>query len=195
MTHSSEKPRRGGSSANQLVGISKFLSLVLRHQPDLIGLRLDEHGWTDVADLLACAARHGRSISSEQLHEVVRTSEKQRFAISEDGSRIRANQGHSIDVDLALPPSEPPEFLFHGTAEKSVASIRAVGIQKRSRTHVHLSADIETAVKVGARHGKPIVLRVRSGAMAAAGHTFYRSENGVWLVEVVPPEFLDEEPA
>jgi putative RNA 2'-phosphotransferase len=170
---------------------SKFLSLVLRHEPERIGIVLDASGWTDVDGLLAAAAAHGVAISRADLEQIVATSDKQRFALSADGTRIRANQGHSVEVDLALAPATPPERLYHGTVARFVESIRARGLLKGERHHVHMSADIETAMRVGNRRGEAVVLVVRSGAMAAAGHVFFRSENGVWLVEHVPPAFLD----
>ena len=172
------------------VRLSKFLSLVLRHDPSRIGITLDEAGWTDVDALLAACAAHGVTISRPQLHELVATSDKQRYALSEDGTRIRANQGHSVPVSLGLPPTPPPETLYHGTVEAALPGIRDKGLVKGARHDVHLSADLETATKVGGRRGKPVILTIRAGAMADAGHVFYRSENGVWLTERVPPEFI-----
>lgn len=169
---------------------SKFLSYVLRHQPEAIGLELDGEGWAEVHLLLVRARAAGHELSHEVLERVVAESDKQRFALSADGLRIRANQGHSVAVDLNLPPLEPPEELFHGTATRFAASIRAEGLKPGSRQHVHLSADEATARSVGQRHGKPIVFRVACGAMFRAGFSFYRSENGVWLTVRVPPEFL-----
>ncbi|HTR51328.1 MAG TPA: TIGR02452 family protein [Kofleriaceae bacterium] len=171
--------------------VSKFLSLVLRHEPARVGITLDNAGWTDVAALLDACAAHGVAITRDELAAIVASSDKQRFALSPDGTRIRANQGHSIDVELDLAPLAPPDRLFHGTVDRFVASIRASGLVKGERHHVHLSADRDTAEHVGSRRGKPVVLVVRAGAMAAAGHVFYRSANGVWLVEHVPPEFID----
>lgn len=168
--------------------ISKFLSLVLRHKPETIGIQLDEQGWVDVQVLLAALAGHNRSITLSELEEVVATNEKQRFALV-DG-RIRANQGHSIVVSLDLEPLQPPETLFHGTATRFLDAIMEAGLLKMGRQHVHLSADTATAAKVGVRHGKLVILEVAAGELAANGATFYRSENGVWLVEHVPPEFL-----
>ena len=172
------------------VRISKFLSLVLRHDPSRIGITLDEAGWTDVDALLAACATHGVTITRAQLDELVATSDKQRYALSEDGTRIRANQGHSVQVSLGLPPTPPPETLYHGTVEAALPGIRAQGLVKGSRHDVHLSADLDTATKVGGRRGKPVILTIRAGAMADAGHVFYRSENGVWLTEHVPPDFI-----
>ena len=175
----------------QLVRLSKFLSLVLRHEPEKIGIILDSNGWVAVEDLLAAAARAGTPVSREELDQVVVTNDKKRFAFSPDGSRIRASQGHSVEIDLGLAPVVPPERLYHGTATRFVDSIRAEGLRSQSRQHVHLSPDEETAVKVGQRHGKPVVLVVRAGAMHQDGHVFYRSENGVWLTEAVPPGYLE----
>jgi putative RNA 2'-phosphotransferase len=174
----------------QLVHFSKFVSLVLRHQPDKYGLTLDEHGWTPIDDLIAVANRAGVPLTHEALQQVVAQNDKQRFAISDDGHSIRARQGHSVAVDLELLPIEPPEQLYHGTAERFVPSILAQGLLRRSRQHVHLSADMSTALKVGQRHGKPAVFIVASGAMHRDGYRFYRSENGVWLVDVVPVAYL-----
>lgn len=174
----------------QLVRISKFLSLVLRHQPDKYGLTLDTNGWAQVDDLIAVANRAGVPLTYQSLQEVVAQNDKQRFALSDDGRAIRASQGHSISVNLELAPLEPPAQLFHGTADRFVSSIREQGLLRRSRQHVHLSPDISTAIKVGQRHGKPVVLTVESGAMHRDGYHFYRSENGVWLVEAVPVTYL-----
>ncbi len=173
------------------VRTSKFLSLVLRHEPERIGIVLDPSGWTDVEALLAAATAHGVAITAAELHEIVATSDKQRFALSADGTRIRANQGHSVDVDLALAATAPPERLYHGTVAQFLESIRTRGLLKGERHHVHMSADVETAKRVGGRRGEPVVLIVRAAEMAASGHVFYRSENGVWLVEHVPPSFID----
>lgn len=174
----------------QLVRLSKFISLVLRHQPQKYGLRLDERGWARVDDLIAAANRAGVPLTRELLLQVVAQNDKQRFAISEDGTAIRARQGHSFPVDLGLSPVAPPPQLYHGTAERFLASIRRQGLLRRSRQHVHLSPDVDTAIKVGQRHGRPVVLTVESGAMHRDGYQFYRSENGVWLVEAVPAAYL-----
>lgn len=173
-----------------LVRMSKFLSKVLRHAPESVGLRLDEAGWVDVDELLAAAARAGVALDGPTLQRVVAENDKQRFALSPDGLRIRASQGHSVAVELGLAPVEPPEVLFHGTAERNLDSIRAQGLIPGSRTHVHLSADEATAVNVGRRHGRPVVLRVQSGEMHRAGHPFFRSDNGVWLTAAVPAEHI-----
>ena len=176
---------------DHLVNTSKFLSLILRHAPEKIGLALDPQGWADIGQLLALAAQHGRGLSREQLDEVVGRDSKTRYAISDDGLRIRANQGHSLSaVDIGLPPSTPPAVLYHGTASRFVDAIRAGGLLAGSRKHVHLSSNHETAVAVGARHGKPVVLTVDAAAMQAQGHVFYVSDNGVWLTPAVPVAFI-----
>lgn len=169
---------------------SKFLSLVLRHQPEVIGLELDGEGWADVAELVRLANASGRSLSVELVREVVADNDKQRFKLSDDGRRIRASQGHSIEVELGLPPALPPAVLYHGTAERNLESILRSGLDKRERQHVHLSHEVATAVKVGERYGRPVVLLVDAAAMHAAGHAFFVSANGVWLTDHVPPEFL-----
>ncbi len=170
---------------------SKFLSLILRHEPQKYGIVLDEAGWTDIDKLLDALHGHGVEMTRKQLDELVASSDKQRFALSPDGLRIRANQGHSVQVELGLPAETPPKLLYHGTIEAVMPGIRASGLVKGQRHHVHLSADLETAKKVGGRRGKPIVLAVNAEAMVAAGHTFLRSANGVWLVDHVPPEFIE----
>lgn len=175
----------------KLVPLSRFVSLVLRHDPGKIGLYLDANGWAVVTELLEKAAAHGQPIARALLDRIVAENDKSRFAFSADGKRIRANQGHSIDIDLALPPVVPPETLFHGTAFRNLASIRASGLHSGERQHVHLSADAGTATKVGARHGKPVVLAVRAWEMSAAGYIFHRADNGVWLTAAVPAMFLD----
>ncbi|MBQ7454213.1 MAG: RNA 2'-phosphotransferase [Selenomonadaceae bacterium] len=170
---------------------SKFLSLLLRHKPQLIGLELDEHGWADVEELIRRVSRK-RPLDRATLEQIVATDEKQRYSFSADGKLIRANQGHSIPVDVELVELEPPKILYHGTGEKSVASIRAQGLLKMSRLYVHLSSDIETAQKVGRRHGTPKIFLVDSGKMFVDGFKFFRSVNGVWLTEHVPPKYLKE---
>jgi putative RNA 2'-phosphotransferase len=172
------------------VSNSKFLSLVLRHQPETIGVSLDPNGWIDVEVLLGAMAQHGRTLSREDLERLVRESDKQRFALSEDGKRIRANQGHSVEVDLALAPQTPPEILYHGTVDRFLDSILSTGLRKGERHHVHLSANLETAEKVGQRRGQPVILEIRSGDMHRAGVPFFLSDNGVWLVDHVPTEFI-----
>ncbi len=170
--------------------ISKFLSLVLRHRPAAAGVALDAEGWVGVDDLLAGVARHGMPIGRDELDEVVATNDKRRFSVSSDGQRIRANQGHSLAVDLGLERQEPPERLYHGTVGRCLAGILAGGLQKRSRQHVHLSADEATATRVGSRRGEPVVLEIAAGTMHTAGHAFFRSANGVWLTDSVPPEYI-----
>lgn len=172
--------------------ISKFLSLILRHQPETIGLKLDENGWADVEELRERAAKKKVYFSLEELDEVVETNNKKRFAFNEDKTKIRASQGHSINIDLALEALQPPDFLYHGTAEANISSILEKGIEKRSRQHVHLSADKETATKVGMRHGKPIILTIRTGKMYEGGIAFYLSANGVWLTEFVDPKYISK---
>ena len=169
---------------------SRFLSLVLRHRPERIGLDLNANGWADIDTLIALAAPTHR-LDRALIDAVVAGNDKQRFAISADGRRIRANQGHSVAVDLALPPATPPPLLYHGTATRFVDAIRREGLKPGNRQHVHLSRDIDTAMKVGSRHGRPHVLRVDAAAMTAAGHVFHVSENGVWLTAAVPVAFID----
>lgn len=170
--------------------ISKFLSYVLRHAPQSIGLTLDANGWADVDELLAKAPAGGRSLDRNTLTQVVASSEKKRFTLSEDGSRIRAAQGHSVAVDLAISAMIPPAMLFHGTATQHVEAILAEGLKPGRRQKVHLSLDEETANKVGQRHGSPVVLRVDAAGMHTHGHAFWRAENGVWLTDHVPAQFL-----
>ncbi|SFF61898.1 putative RNA 2'-phosphotransferase [Duganella sp. CF458] len=172
------------------VSKSKFLSLVLRHKPEEIGLVLDQNGWASIDELIALANAGGTNLSRPLIESIVKNSDKQRFAISADGMKIRANQGHSVDIALGLSPQMPPEQLYHGTATRFLDSIRASGLHPASRQHVHLSLDMETAQKVGSRHGKPVILTVASGQMARDGHLFYLSENGIWLTEAVPAEYL-----
>jgi putative RNA 2'-phosphotransferase len=177
-------------SQNQ-VKLSKFLSLVLRHKPSEIGLELDQQGWADVDRLLALINKTGRSINRALLEQIVASNDKQRFTFNEARTKIRANQGHSIEIDLALIPQEPPEQLFHGTATRFLASIHAQGLIPGQRQHVHLSAEVETAIKVGQRHGKPAVLIIRAGDLHRSGVTFFCSQNQVWLTDRVPPEYID----
>lgn len=173
--------------------VSKFLSYVLRHHPEAIGIKLDREGWADIDTLLARAAAHGRRISKSLLHEVVVTNDKKRFTLSSDGLKIRAAQGHSTpQVAIAHVPQIPPETLYHGTAERFLESIRAQGLVAGQRHHVHLSETKKTAVQVGQRHGKAVVLAVDSGKMQRNGFAFYLSDNQVWLTDHVPPEYLRE---
>jgi putative RNA 2'-phosphotransferase len=181
-------------TSKEIVKTSKFLSLILRHEPERVGLVLSEAGWVSIEELLSAISRNGVSLSRAQLLNIVATSEKQRFAISEDNLRIRASQGHSIEVDLQYEPQVPPEVLYHGTASRFIESIRREGLRRMGRHHVHLSAETSVTVQVGARHGKPVLLTVRAGEMHHTGHVFYRSANGVWLVEHVPVRFIDFPP-
>ena len=178
----------------QVVATSKFLSLILRHQPEKIGLVLDANGWADIDELLRLSAAKGRPLTRALLEEVVVTNDKQRFVLSEDGTKIRANQGHSVSVDLGLVPMVPPPVLFHGTATRFLESIRQQGLLKGSRQHVHLSPDEATAIKVGQRHGKPIVLKIAAGKMQRDGHQFFHSANDVWLTDHVPAACLEVVP-
>ncbi len=175
-----------------LTSTSKFLSRVLRHQPEVVGMQLDPEGWLPIDELIQNANREGKRLSLELLHEVVASCEKKRFSLSDDGLKIRANQGHSVpDVELNLEKVPPPSVLYHGTVAAFVDSIREQGLLKRSRNHVHLSADIDTAKKVGARRGKPVILTIQTHAMYEAGHAFYLSANGVWLTDAVPISFIE----
>lgn len=171
--------------------ISKFLSLVLRHQPEKINISLDANGWTDVDILVQQCNEHGVPLDIDLLEEVVFTNDKQRFAFNEDQTLIRANQGHSVSVDLDLPVSIPPGQLYHGTVEKFLVIIQQNGLQKMARQHVHLSRDIETAQKVGSRRGKPVILIIDTQKMQADGFKFYLSNNGVWLTEEVPVQYIN----
>jgi len=174
-----------------MVKASKFLSLVLRHRPERIGLVLDRHGWARIDELVARAKGHGVALTCEMIISIVATSDKQRFALDDSGTRIRANQGHSIDIELGLEPMEPPANLFHGTGAAAVAAIRGGGLRRGKRQYVHLSPDEATAATVGRRHGRPVVLQVRAGEMWARGMPFFRSANGVWLTFAVPPDFIE----
>ena len=171
---------------------SKFISLILRHKPETIGITLDEHGWANVDELIAGISKT-HEINREILEEIVRTDNKQRYSFNEDKTLIRANQGHSIPVDVELEEVEPPKYLYHGTGEKFRESIDAEGLKPKSRLYVHLSEDIETATKVGSRHGKPVVYRVFAGWMHKNGFRFYRSVNGVWLTKDVPTKYIKRE--
>ena len=179
-------------NSTRLVKISKYLSKHLRHQPERIGLTLEPGGWVNVDQLLSACKHYSFPLTLHELKEVVAKNDKQRFSFDATETRIRANQGHSIAVDLQLEPTLPPEVLYHGTGHKTVESIRRQGLCKMSRHHVHLSQDIATAKKVGQRHGSPVVFAVDAKAMSERGHTFYCSENGVWLVDFVPPHYLQQ---
>ncbi len=182
---------KDGKEMRESDRLSVFISLVLRHRPEEASVSLDEHGWADVEELLKGIRGTGREIDRSLLEEIVATDKKQRYSFSRDGRLIRANQGHSIPVDVELEEAEPPEFLYHGTASAFLDSIRKEGLKPMSRLYVHLSRDGESARKIGQRHGSPVVLRVRSGDMGRAGYGFYLSANGVWLTKSVPAEYFE----
>ncbi len=188
---SSPLPQSQVPSMNrQHVQISKFLSYVLRHRPESVGLELDENGWVDVDELLEAARRNGRTISRVELERVVADNDKQRFSLDAQTNRIRARQGHSVEVDLNLQPVQPPELLYHGTVGRFLDAIREQGLLPGDRRQVHLSVDEPTARRVGERRGRPVILVVESGRMHSDGRSFYLSENGVWLTDFAPPEYL-----
>lgn len=172
-----------------LTKVSKYISLILRHKPETIGITLDAHGWANVKDLIK-GVNKTYKLDMEMLEEIVATDDKQRYSFNEDKTMIRANQGHSVNVDVELEEVEPPKYLYHGTATKYMDSILKDGLIPKSRLYVHLSADVETAITVGERHGKPIIFRIRSKAMYDQGFKFYKSQNGVWLTKNVPSEFM-----
>ena len=173
-------------------GLSRFIALILRHKPEAVGITLDEQGWASVSELLSGINASGNEIDMQMLEEIVAEDEKQRYSFNADKTKIRANQGHSVNVDVELKKAEPPEILFHGTGEKFVSSIKSEGLKPKSRLYVHVSKDRGTAVKVGSRHGKPVVFEVNSGEMSRNGFEFFLSENGVWLTKIVPAEYLRE---
>jgi len=175
---------------NKTKAISKHLSYILRHKPEAIGLTLDPQGWANVDDLIS---KSPKGLSRSKIINAVESNDKQRFILSEDGSRIRANQGHSISIDLGLKPAPPPEILYHGTATRFLEAVLTQGLKKMNRQHVHLSADVETATKVGSRHGKPVILTLDTASMLKDGHYFYISENAVWLTDRVPPQYLSRQ--
>lgn len=177
-------------NAKRIVTVSKYLSKHLRHAPEAIGLVLEPGGWVGVDELLAAAAGHGFPVTRAELDEAVRTNDKQRFSLDATGTKIKANQGHSTDVELHLTPAAPPAVLYHGTADRNRDSILQQGLLKGRRHHVHLSKDIDTARTVGTRHGRPLVFAVDAERMAADRHGFWVSENGVWLAATVPPQYL-----
>ncbi|MGW1269331.1 RNA 2'-phosphotransferase [Streptomyces sp. NPDC002491] len=177
-----------GRDDRRTVKVSKYLSKHLRHQPERIGLTLDEAGWVEIDELIAACAAHGFRFTRDELDHVVAANDKKRFAI--DGTRIRASQGHSVEVDLGLDPAVPPSYLYHGTVARSLDAIRGEGLRPMNRHDVHLSADRETATRVGARRGRPVVLSVDAGAMHRDGHVFHLSANGVWLTKSVPSRYL-----
>lgn len=171
--------------------LSKFLSLVLRHKPEAINIKLDENGWCSVEELLEKCNQNGKSITRDILREIVAEDEKGRYSFNEDGEKIRANQGHSIKVNLELKEKTPPKYLYHGTVERFLKDIMSQGLKKMKRQHVHLSGDLETAHKVGNRRGKAIILRIDAERMNKAGHKFFISENGVWLIDNVPAGYIE----
>ena len=177
---------------SQLEKTSRYISFLLRHRPEAAGLTLDEHGWANTTELIECVSKT-RHITLTLLEQIVSTDEKQRYAFNEDKSLIRANQGHSIPVDVELIPSTPPKKLWHGTAKKYVDSIDENGLLSQTRLYVHLSADYQTAVTVGRRHGEPVVYTIDSAQMYADGYIFYKSVNGVWLTKNVPAIYLEKE--
>ena len=172
-------------------GTGKFVALILRHKPETIGITLDEHGWANVDELIEGIAKT-RTFDVEMLEEIVATDNKQRFSFNEDHTMIRANQGHSIPVDVELKKLSPPEVLYHGSAIKYEEAIDDIGLIPKSRLYVHLSKDYDTAVKVGSRHGKPVIYKVYSGNMDKDGYEFFLSENGVWLTKSVPTKYLEK---
>ena len=174
----------------ELKHISKFMSLVLRHRPEAIGLELDANGWARTQELLGKMQAAGAAIDADILNHIVATNAKKRFAFNEDGSLIRASQGHSVSIDLGIVPQQPPEWLFHGTAAQNRDAILTEGLKKGTRQHVHLSTDKETATQVGSRHGRPIIFNVQAGQMHKDGFDFYLSDNGVWLTDNVPAKYL-----
>lgn len=175
-----------------LTQTSKYISLILRHKPEAIGISLDEHGWANVNELIAGVSRT-HPLTMEQLEELVRTDDKQRYTFNHDKTRIRANQGHSIPVDVELQETPPPDILYHGTGHKYSKEIDRTGLISKSRLYVHLSEDISTAINVGSRHGTPVLYKIMARKMYADGHTFYRSVNGVWLTKKVPAEYLSKQ--
>lgn len=173
--------------------ISKYISLILRHRPDTIGISLDEHGWADVEEMLEGINKTGTVIDKALLEKIVKEDNKQRYSFNDEHTLIRANQGHSIPVDVGLEEVIPPEILYHGTGEKFVSSIDQQGLIPKSRLYVHISGDKDTARTVGMRHGKPVVYKIKSGDMHIDGYVFYKSVNGVWLTKEVPPKYLEKE--
>ena len=184
---------KNGKSDKRMESTSRFISLILRHKPEVIGITLDEHGWADVRDLIdGVNQAEGHFLDKEILEEIVRTDEKQRYSFNDDHTLVRANQGHSIPVDVELEEKIPPEILWHGTGEKYVVSIDEHGLIPKSRLYVHLSSDVETAKKVGSRHGKPVIYQVDCRKMTEDGFLFYLSANKVWLTRKVPAQYLSK---
>lgn len=174
-----------------LNSISKYMSLILRHKPEVVGIELDEHGWANVDDLISGIEKDNHGFDFELLEEIVKTDNKQRYSFNDDKTLIRANQGHSIPVDVELEEKRPPEFLYHGTGEKYTESIDKIGLISKSRLYVHLSSDVDTAEKVGRRHGKEVVYQIDADQMYRDGYKFYLSVNGVWLTKEVPAKYLE----
>ena len=174
-----------------LTNLSRYMSLILRHKPEVIGITLDEHGWASVNDLICGIEKNNPGFNMDILEQIVRIDSKQRYSFNDDKSLIRANQGHSVNVDVELKEKEPPEYLYHGTGEKYVKSINQDGLIPKSRLYVHLSKDIKTAENVGKRHGKEIIYRINSGRMYRNGYKFYLSENGIWLTKEAPVKYLE----
>ncbi|MFP1860415.1 RNA 2'-phosphotransferase [Lonsdalea quercina] len=173
--------------------ISKFLSYVLRHKPEAIGLSLDNEGWAIISDLILCSVKEGYTLDDNLLHDIIDSSDKKRFTISDDGLRIRAAQGHSTQqVNIAYTEKKPPDILYHGTASRFISAIREHGLIPLSRQYVHLSPDEDTAIQVGQRHGKPVVLKIKALNMYEQGFKFFQADNGVWLTDTVPYRFIQE---
>lgn len=172
--------------------LSVFISLILRHKPEIIGIKLDDYGYADVNELIEKINNTGRNINIEILEQIVKEDNKQRYSFNEDRSKIRANQGHSINVNVELRELEPPRFLYHGTATRFLDNIKKEGIVSKSRLYVHLSNDIDTAVQVGKRHGVPVVLKINTGKMYENGYKFYLSENNIWLCKYIPFEYVEK---
>ncbi|MCU0437680.1 MAG: RNA 2'-phosphotransferase [Raineya sp.] len=177
-------------SDKEALKLGKFLSLVLRHQPEIIGIELDENGWADVEQLIVGCNKKGNKLDFEKLKYIVENNNKKRYAFNEDCTKIRASQGHSIEVELGYTAQEPPEMLYHGTAEQHIESIFKTGLEKRQRQHVHLSADTQTATKVGQRHGKAVIIAIKAVQMYQDGFEFFISDNGVWLTDHVPTKYF-----
>jgi len=175
-----------------LSSISKYISLILRHKPETIGIKLDEHGWANVSELINGISKTNSNFNIDVLEEIVKTDSKERYSFNEDKTLIRANQGHSIPVDVELEECEPPEYLWHGTGKKYTASIDKIGLISKGRLYVHLSRDIYTAENVGRRHGKPIIYKILSKKMYDNGFKFYISKNRVWLAKSIPIEYLEK---
>lgn len=186
------KKKEDSVNEKRCITVSKFLSKYLRHEPETLGLSFEDGGWVNVVDLLAACHKKSFPITREELDEVVETSNKKRFSFNAEGNKIRANQGHSVEVDLQLKPAQPPSVLYHGTAERFLGAIQKTGLQKMSRNHVHMSIDKSTATLVGKRHGKPVVVSINAEAMFQDGYLFFVSDNGVWLTEHVPIKYLFE---